>query len=340
MKQAWVLSSCSLDRYFLKTKQKGAPSGAMEKGMKMKKALAGSLIVTSLAGGIVAPAFPSLLGGEVPVVHAEDVTYYLSTYYIFLDGVLQDVQYDGGANTKPPVASELLAGESGPVDAVVTREGGEPGFEYYRVELYYKSSEDPSTPPTTDPVTPPSTDPSTPPATEVPPTTQPETETPVAEVPAPETPTTPPVTEIPTTEVPGAEAPASEAGAEAALISYDLAGGSLKGQTGTVRLEAKIGDTITLPEAPVREGYRFLHWKGSVYQPGASYTVTGPKTFTAVWEPVAAPASTSTSTPAPTTSEAEKKILPVTGEVSSLLGLFGLGLLGLAGAVKYRKSRN
>lgn len=44
------------------------------------------------------------------------------------------------------------------------------------------------------------------------------------------------------------------------------------------------GDTITLPSAPVREGYTFSYWKGSKYNPGDSYTVVGDHTFTAMWE--------------------------------------------------------
>lgn len=113
-------------------------------------------------------------------------------------------------------------------------------------------------------------------------------------------------------------------------ISFDLAGGSLNGQTGTVSLEAELGQTITLPQAPTREGYRFLYWKGSVYQAGAPYTVTGPKTFTAVWEPNSAQ-----------TTENKQKTLPSTGETSStlsFLGLAGLGFLALLGWSRKRKA--
>ena len=113
-------------------------------------------------------------------------------------------------------------------------------------------------------------------------------------------------------------------------ISFDLAGGSLNGQTGTVSLEAELGQTITLPQAPTREGYRFLYWKGSVYQAGAQYTVTGPKTFTAVWEPISGQ-----------TTENKQKTLPSTGETSStlsFLGLAGLGFLALLGWSRKRKA--
>ena len=91
---------------------------------------------------------------------------------------------------------------------------------------------------------------------------------------------------------------------------------------------------ITLPEAPTREGYKFLYWKGSVYQPGANYTVTGPKTFTAVWEPVAKQATTTTSA-----SGTPQKILPATGDPGSLLSLVGLGVAGFAGLLGLKRPR-
>lgn len=140
-------------------------------------------------------------------------------------------------------------------------------------------------------------------------------------------------TEVPTTEVPTTEAPTTEA-PSTVQISFHLDGGTLQGQTGTVTLEARIGDVITLPEAPTREGYKFLYWKGSVYQPGANYTVTGPKTFTAVWEPVAKQATTTTSA-----SETPQKILPATGDPGSLLSLVGLGVAGFAGLLGLKRPR-
>ena len=140
-------------------------------------------------------------------------------------------------------------------------------------------------------------------------------------------------TEVPTTEVPTTEAPTTEA-PSTVQISFHLDGGTLQGQTGTVTLEARVGDVITLPEAPTREGYKFLYWKGSVYQPGANYTVTGPKTFTAVWEPVAKQATTTTSA-----SGTPQKILPATGDPGSLLSLVGLGVAGFAGLLGLKRPR-
>ncbi|MDD7267946.1 MAG: NPCBM/NEW2 domain-containing protein [Lachnospiraceae bacterium] len=67
-------------------------------------------------------------------------------------------------------------------------------------------------------------------------------------------------------------------------MSYDLNGGTLNGRTGVVVIDAKEGDTIILPDAPTRAGYRFTYWKGSRYMPGDKYVVRGHHTFTAQWE--------------------------------------------------------
>lgn len=74
-----------------------------------------------------------------------------------------------------------------------------------------------------------------------------------------------------------------------AILTFDLAGGTLDGKTGTFTVEAEIGATIRLPEAPVRDGYRFRVWKGSEYEAGAQYKVEGDHTFTAKWEQIVPP---------------------------------------------------
>ena len=66
-------------------------------------------------------------------------------------------------------------------------------------------------------------------------------------------------------------------------LRFDLAGGTLDGQTGMVEVAANYGDTIVLPK-PTREGYTFSYWKGSRYEAGASYTVRDDHTFTAQWK--------------------------------------------------------
>ena len=93
-------------------------------------------------------------------------------------------------------------------------------------------------------------------------------------------------------------------------------------------------DFIAAVSTKVILGIDELYWKGSVYQPGANYTVTGPKTFTAVWEPVAKQATTTTSA-----SGTPQKILPATGDPGSLLSLVGLGVAGFAGLLGLKRPR-
>ncbi len=75
-----------------------------------------------------------------------------------------------------------------------------------------------------------------------------------------------------------------------ATLIFDLVGGTLDGKTGTVTIDAIVGDTVKLPAAPTREGYAFKYWKGSEYEAGADYKVEGDHAFTAVWEKSATPA--------------------------------------------------
>ena len=72
--------------------------------------------------------------------------------------------------------------------------------------------------------------------------------------------------------------------AEKVTLTFDLAGGTLDGETGSITIEASVGDTVKLPAAPKREGYTFKYWKGSQYAAGADYKVEGDHSFTAVWE--------------------------------------------------------
>ena len=68
------------------------------------------------------------------------------------------------------------------------------------------------------------------------------------------------------------------------VLTFDLGGGTLDGQTGKITIEAADGDVIKLPGAPLREGYTFQYWEGSRYEAGSEYKVEGDHTFTAVWE--------------------------------------------------------
>ena len=67
-------------------------------------------------------------------------------------------------------------------------------------------------------------------------------------------------------------------------IRYKLNGGTYDGSTEDIVEEHPEGSVISIHEAPEREGYTFDYWKGSEYQPGDEYTVTGDHVFEAQWK--------------------------------------------------------
>ena len=67
-------------------------------------------------------------------------------------------------------------------------------------------------------------------------------------------------------------------------ITYDLNGGSFEGKTGIIEEIHTEGEEIYIHGAPVRSGYSFVFWKGSVYYPEERYEVIESHTFTAVWK--------------------------------------------------------
>ena len=328
--------------------------------MNTKKALAGLLLSLSLAGGIVASASAALaidettavapaagVVTETPVVVETPATetavlestpivlVYVEIYQnekLLLQG-LKPIRVEQGEDLVA-VALSRGGGLTGEYGIFLRGEIEYLNEEAAVVKLYFSTAVTTTTEATTTTASP---EPTTTTVTTEPTTTTvtPEATTTTAS-PEPTTTTVttePTTTEVPTTEAPTTEAPTTEA-PSTVQISFHLDGGTLQGQTGTVTLEARVGDVITLPEAPTREGYKFLYWKGSVYQPGANYTVTGPKTFTAVWEPVAKQATTTTSA-----SGTPQKILPATGDPGSLLSLVGLGVAGFAGLLGLKRPR-
>ena len=67
-------------------------------------------------------------------------------------------------------------------------------------------------------------------------------------------------------------------------ITFDPNGGTLAGSTAPVSSTHEHGEVIAIREAPTRDQYVFLYWKGSEYQPGDAYTVTQDHTFVAQWK--------------------------------------------------------
>lgn len=70
------------------------------------------------------------------------------------------------------------------------------------------------------------------------------------------------------------------------LITYDANGGKFTDNKSIKQELHKENDTITIIEAPMREGYQFLYWKGSKYNPGDSYIVKDSHAFVAQWNKI------------------------------------------------------
>ena len=67
-------------------------------------------------------------------------------------------------------------------------------------------------------------------------------------------------------------------------ITYDPDGGNWNNDSANQTITVKKGTTITIKEAPVKDGFKFKYWKGSKYQPGDKYTAVEDHTFKAIWE--------------------------------------------------------
>ena len=116
-------------------------------------------------------------------------------------------------------------------------------------------------------------------------------------------------------------------------ISYDLNGGTLDGKTGVITVEAEEGSVITIPDAPTREGYNFLYWKGSEYHPGDKYTVEGDHTFTAQWQLVIK------DEPKKDETTKKDKNTPSTGDEADPMLWMAICMLSLSGVIFIRKRK-
>lgn len=93
---------------------------------------------------------------------------------------------------------------------------------------------------------------------------------------------------------------------ETFTISFDANGGTINGES-SLTIEAKEGETITIPSVDEREGYKFEYWEGSQYYPGEEYIVNGDHSFTAIWKEVETPGETDKETPGETDKETSKE---------------------------------
>ncbi|MBQ9720504.1 MAG: InlB B-repeat-containing protein, partial [Oscillospiraceae bacterium] len=129
-------------------------------------------------------------------------------------------------------------------------------------------------------------------------------------------------------------------------IIYDPNGGVWSDGTTTTKSESHpVTEGARILAAPTREGYTFIEWKGSSYQPGEDYNEKDEKglyvsdTLTAQWEEIAKP----TPTPAPTSSPSPApENSPKTGDTADFLRLgilVSFALLGGGLTVIYRRKK-
>ena len=147
------------------------------------------------------------------------------------------------------------------------------------------------------------------PAEPVDPGTDPGTQDPGTEPGTPENPTEP-------------VEPGTTPTVEKFMITVDPNGGTWNDSTAAKIYEIEKGQYLTLPAAPTKEGYTFMYWKGSKYQPGDKYLVEGEHTFTAVWQK----------------NGVSDKTSPKTGD-NAMLYVYTLGLLAATSAVLILNSR-
>lgn len=113
---------------------------------------------------------------------------------------------------------------------------------------------------------------------------------------------------------------------EDGILTFDLGGGLLNGSTEPVILKNKVGDEITIIDAPTKEGYEFLYWEGSQYLPGDKYVVVGNHKFTAKWKEVKVEKD----------QVSAKKKSPDTSD-SGIISYFGLASMALLGVILTKK---
>lgn len=127
-------------------------------------------------------------------------------------------------------------------------------------------------------------------------------------------------------------------------ITVDPNGGNWKGDTAKKVEIYDEGATFTLPEAPMKEGYTFLYWKGSEYQPGEKYIVKEDHTFTAEWKKNSTPQPVQPSdghTPGAQSGNtvSKEKTAPKTGEEARRVVYAGLAVVLGVSIVVLRKNK-
>lgn len=119
-------------------------------------------------------------------------------------------------------------------------------------------------------------------------------------------------------------------------ITVDPNGGNWNGDTAIKTQQFKENEEFKLPVAPKKEGYTFLYWKGSQYQPGQVYVVKEDHAFIAEWKknevtPEKKPDQQNT---------ANTKNSPSTGDNTEVMVYTGLSLLGLMSLLLVLRKKN
>ncbi len=138
-------------------------------------------------------------------------------------------------------------------------------------------------------------------------------------------------------------------------LEFDPAGGKWKDGTATVKkFETTLETSFDIVDAPTRDGYTFVCWKGSEYQPGQKYLADSDHVFTAEWkkdeQPSASTSDTASDKPAGTSSsdkvdangnKSSNGSSPKTGDMMNTATLASvvtvLAALAVLFAFKYRR---
>ena len=115
-----------------------------------------------------------------------------------------------------------------------------------------------------------------------------------------------------------------------------------RGKSGTITIDANVGETVNLLGAPTREGYTFKFWKGSEYAAGAEYKVEGDHAFTAEWEKSSSDSGKAESdTGTKPVSKTDSKVLQATGDdmVMSFVALATMAFVSLIVLVVYARRK-
>ena len=119
-------------------------------------------------------------------------------------------------------------------------------------------------------------------------------------------------------------------------ITVDPNGGNWNGDTAIRTQQFKENEEFTLPKAPTKDGYTFLYWKGSQYQPGQVYVVKEDHAFIAEWKKNEVPPEKKPDQQ----NTASTKNTPNTGDNAEVMVYTGLSLVALMSLLLVLRKKN